>query len=130
MPLLQLPPHTHPVHPRAPAELYPESSTLLESFWHPPGKHSFFLSIRYKIPHADHGLHEQAVIRVAGTGVSPFNTTKQATLIVSLASVMTTVTQDEIGIILVQAATSTDRRRSLLSIDVSDVSPVADPCWS
>ena len=76
--------------------------------------------------HADgppqYGLSLQAMIRVAGTGVSPFNTTKQATLVVSLGSVMTTVTQDEIGVILVQAATSATRRRALLDSDLEEVS--------
>lgn len=62
----------------------------------------------------------QAVFQVAGTGVSPFNTTKQAVLLIAVASVMTTITQDQIGIILVEDATSLARRK-LLQIDEEEV---------
>ncbi|KAK9806421.1 hypothetical protein WJX73_004819 [Symbiochloris irregularis] len=55
----------------------------------------------------------QAVLRVAGPNVTPFNPQKQAVLIYALASIMQTINQNEIGIILVQAATSTSRRRLL-----------------
>ena len=60
------------------------------------------------------------MLRIQGTGVTPFNTTKQATLVVSIGSVMTTVTQDEIGVILVSSVYSS-RRRSLLSADDAEV---------
>ena len=59
----------------------------------------------------------QAVFQVSGSGVSPFNTTKQAVLLIATSSVMTTVTQQQIGIILVEAATSLASRRRLLEAD-------------
>ena len=60
-------------------------------------------------------------MRVAGPNVTPFNTAKQTVLILALASIMTTVTQDEIGMILVVAATSTSRRRLLSLEDLSSL---------
>ena len=81
-------------------------------------------------------LHRlQAVFQVAGTGVSPFNTTKQAVLLIAVASVMTTVTQDQIGIILVEDATSLARRKLLqvddeLEMDDEQVRPTAFSCES
>lgn len=55
----------------------------------------------------------QSMLRIAGPDVSPFNTAKQSVLIYALASIMTTVTAKQIGIILVNAATSPSRRRLL-----------------
>lgn len=54
--------------------------------------------------------------------MSPFTPTKQAILIYALASVMTSVPQRSIGIILVVAASSANRRR-LLSLDLELLSP-------
>lgn len=52
--------------------------------------------------------------------MSPFNTAKQSVLIYALASIMTTVTAKQIGIILVNAATSPSRRRLLADFQMDN----------
>ncbi|KAK9806259.1 hypothetical protein WJX72_007523 [[Myrmecia] bisecta] len=65
----------------------------------------------------------RGIVRLIGNGVTPFNPTKQSTLIMAVASVMTTVGAERIRVVLVADAYKL-RRRELLATALKNVADV------